>query len=90
MLPDFNAIIRHIRNVGEAVAIRPLRRRSKGDPVEMMQRRLADLDFRVGNPDGKFGWKTHFAVRNFQRVERLAVDGVVGKNTWLKMWDVDD
>ena len=56
----------------------------------MMQRRLADLDFRVGNPDGKFGWKTHFAVRNFQRVERLTVDGVVGKNTWLKMWDVDD
>jgi len=90
VLPDFNAIIRHIRNVGEAVAIRPLRRRSKGDPVEMMQRRLADLDFRVGNPDGKFGWKTHFAVRNFQRVERLTVDGVVGKNTWLKMWDVDD
>ena len=55
-----------------------------------MQRRLADLDFKVCNPDGKFGWKTRRAVRNFQRVERLTVDGVVGKSTWLKMWDVDD
>ena len=90
VLPDFQAIIRHIKQVGDAIAIRPLRRKSQGDPVEMLQRRLADLDFKVGNPDGKFGWKTLFAVRNFQRVERLTVDGVVGKNTWLKIWEVDD
>jgi len=89
-LPDFHAIIRHIKQVGDAIAIRPLRRKSKGDPVEMLQRRLADLDFKVGNPDGKFGWKTLFAVRNFQKVERLTVDGVVGRNTWLKIWEVDD
>ena len=90
VLPDFNAILMYIRQVGDAVAIRPLRRKSEGKPVEMLQRRLADLDFKVGNPDSKFGWKTLFAVRNFQRVERLTVDGVVGKNTWLKMWEVDD
>ena len=90
VLPDFNAILMYIRQVGDAVSIRPLRRKSEGKPVEMLQRRLADLDFKVGNPDGKFGWKTLFAVRNFQRVERLTVDGVVGKSTWLKMWEVDD
>ena len=89
-LPDFNAILKLINDIGNAVAIRPLRRKSEGEPVEMVQRRLADLDFRIGAPDGKFGWKTLFAVRNFQKVERLNVDGIVGEKTWLKMWDVED
>lgn len=32
--------------------------------------------------DGKFGTLTDTAVRNFQRSKGLAVDGVVGTNTW--------
>ena len=32
--------------------------------------------------DGDFGAKTDAAVRNFQKKNGLAVDGVCGKNTW--------
>jgi peptidoglycan hydrolase-like protein with peptidoglycan-binding domain len=38
---------------------------------------------------GKFGPKTLAAVRSFQQNNHLAVDGVVGKNTWkalLEAW----
>jgi hypothetical protein len=89
-LPDFAAILRLIDKVGDALEIRPLRRKSRGDPVVMVQRRLADLDFKVGNPDGKYGWRTTRAVVAFQRVERLACDGCVGRKTWERMWGVED
>jgi N-acetylmuramoyl-L-alanine amidase len=90
VLPDFAAILRLIDKVGDALAIRPLRRKSQGEPVVMVQRRLADLGFNTGNPDGRFGWRTLHAVRNFQRVECLMVDGVVGRKTWERMWGVED
>jgi hypothetical protein len=90
VLPDFAAILRLIDKVGDALEMRPLRRKSKGEPVVMAQRRLAALDFNVGNPDGRFGWRTLHAVRNFQRVERLHRDGVIGRKTWDKMWGVED
>jgi hypothetical protein len=76
--------------IGEAIAIRPLKRGDTGKPVEVIQSRLAHLDFKVGNPDGKFGFKTHRAVRNFQRVEGLWQDGVVGRRTWDKLWGVTE
>jgi peptidoglycan hydrolase-like protein with peptidoglycan-binding domain len=39
--------------------------------------------------DGIFGPKTEAAVRGFQQNENLAVDGIVGKQTWtalLRRW----
>ena len=38
--------------------------------------------------DGMFGKDTDRAVRNFQKVNRLAVDGCVGINTWKKILGV--
>ena len=35
--------------------------------------------------DGDFGNATEAAVRNFQSDHRLAVDGIVGKNTWAEL-----
>ena len=90
VIPDFGAILALIAKIGDAVAIRPLSRRSSGEPVEFLQRRLGALGFDAGPPDGRFGWKTLHAVRNFQRVESLQADGVVGKKTWLKLWEVND
>jgi peptidoglycan hydrolase-like protein with peptidoglycan-binding domain len=59
-------------------------------PVERLQYMLNfvkgadDLDV-----DGIFGPKTEAAVRDFQQNENLAVDGIVGTQTWtalLRRW----
>ena len=59
-------------------------------PVERLQfmlnyvKGVDDLDV-----DGIFGPRTEAAVRDFQSNENLAVDGIVGRNTWtalLRRW----
>jgi peptidoglycan hydrolase-like protein with peptidoglycan-binding domain len=59
-------------------------------PVERLQ---FMLNFVMGvddlDVDGIFGPKTEAAVRDFQHNENLAVDGIVGKQTWtalLRRW----
>lgn len=37
--------------------------------------------------DGLFGPVTDQRVRQFQTTEKLAVDGIVGKNTWAALLD---
>lgn len=48
------------------------------DDIQIIQIKLAQLGFDTGNPDGIVGPKTRGAVRNYQRVNKLAVDGYVG------------
>ncbi len=38
--------------------------------------------------DGKFGAGTAAAVRRFQRYFGLTADGVVGRTTWNKLYEV--
>lgn len=60
-----------------------LRRGAKGECVHTLQRLLVAHGFRPGPVDGDFGQKTELAVREFQMVKGLKVDGVVGtKETW--------
>lgn len=62
-----------------------LRRGAKGGPVVEMQRRLVRhlVDLREDSfVDGVFGPGTEQRVRRFQRVSRLVVDGIVGRNCW--------
>ena len=59
-----------------------LRRNDKGECVVTMQRKLIEKGFEPGPADGKFGKKTETAVRYFQEVNKLKVDGVVGPKTW--------
>lgn len=49
-----------------------------GDDVIELQARLQYLGFYNGNIDGVFGWRTYWAVRNFQYEFGLDVDGLVG------------
>lgn len=62
-----------------------LRRGARGDAVARCQQRLVhhlgDLD-EVRFADGIFGPATDREVRRFQQQKRLAVDGIVGRDTW--------
>lgn len=52
-----------------------------GYDVLQLQKNLGYLGYNVGKLDGKFGWQTFSAVKNFQWRNGLKVDGIVGKNT---------
>lgn len=59
-----------------------LRRSSSGDGVRLLQRALAAAGFDPGGIDGVFGPRTERAVKAFQAMRGLAIDGVVGAATW--------
>lgn len=52
------------------------------DKVKLMQTKLNDAGFNVGNPDGKFGPGTEKQVKAFQSSNGLGADGIVGTGTW--------
>ena len=64
-----------------------LRKGSKGDAVRELQTMLLKLGYDLGpcGIDGDFGKATEAAVRSFQSDQRLAIDGVAGKNTWAEL-----
>ena len=53
----------------------------RGD-VKTLQTMLNELGYDCGNVDGIFGSKTQAAVIAFQKANGLAVDGIVGPETW--------
>lgn len=55
---------------------------SKGNRVKLLQQLIG------ATADGIFGVKTHAAVRAYQSKKGLAVDGVVGLNTWKVLLNV--
>ena len=61
-----------------------LRRGSAGEAVKQLQSMLMDRGYDLSpyGADGQFGKKTEAAVRAFQWDNGLAVDGIVGMNTW--------
>jgi len=55
----------------------------RGDDVLLLQQQLFKLGYvEVGQADGVFGAKTDQAVRHFQTLNDLSVDGIVGPMTW--------
>ena len=53
-----------------------------GDDVTDLQRRLNQLGFDAGRPDGLFGPKADAAVREFQRSVGVTADGTCGPETF--------
>jgi peptidoglycan hydrolase-like protein with peptidoglycan-binding domain/tetratricopeptide (TPR) repeat protein len=54
-------------------------------PVQVLQRRLADLGFAPGPIDGRYGPRTEQAVRRFQAAHGLQVDGIPNPNTLARL-----
>ena len=67
----------------EAVAFseQQISRGAYGDDVIELQARLQYLGFYTSRIDGKFGYNTYWALRNFQEKFGLPVDGVAGPKT---------
>ena len=57
----------------------------QGNDVRLLQERLRAYGYPVGVVDGSFGPQTAAAVRHFQILNTLAIDGVVGPKTWAKL-----
>lgn len=62
---------------------RLLKKGCKGNDVKELQKELMKRGYDVGKCgiDGKFGNDTQKAVKNYQKDNKLIIDGVVGKNT---------
>ena len=54
---------------------------AKGSDVKRLQEILNNSGYGL-DVDGEFGAKTQAAVRDYQSKNKLAVDGIVGTNTW--------
>lgn len=59
--------------------------KNTGSNVKLIQSRLKALGYNVA-PDGRFGPITEKAIKAFQKANKLASDGLVGKNTWNKLF----
>ncbi len=53
----------------------------RGDAVSALQEKLITLKFYESQPDGIYGAGTENAVRQFQRANGLAADGIAGEKT---------
>ena|SRR5438132_8791316 len=75
------------RNIDEAAEFdKPtLREGSTGLPVRRAQNRLTLAGYDTGGVDGIFGPRTEAGVKALQQATGLAVDGIVGPNTWQKI-----
>lgn len=67
------------------VELELLKNGSKGILVKSLQILLNGYGCDCGMADSIFGSKTAFAVKDFQKKNKLAVDGIVGQATWNKL-----
>lgn len=70
------------------IKLNVLKKGSTGNQVKALQRMLHAMGYNLGtkNPmDGDFGAKTDSAVRAYQKLHSLTVDGIVGAKTWSKL-----
>lgn len=63
-----------------------LKQGSQNIYVGIMQYKLKSLGYNIGNADMIFGSKTLNAVKEYQKNQGLAVDGICGINTWTKIF----
>lgn len=69
----------------EAFSNQQIQRGAYGDDVIELQARLQYVGYYTGTIDGKFGYGTYWALRNFQEQYGLPVDGIAGETTKTKL-----
>ncbi len=80
-----------IQNIRETYPGTPLRLGSSGQAVQVIQTQLNRIsrDYpsipKIPSNDGVFGAETENAVREFQEIFNLTVDGIIGKATWYRI-----
>ena len=82
---DWAAIVLYVQRLYAIVSTSPLRKGSRNEAVRVLQRKLGETGFDAGTPDGIFGRMTTRAVKRYQRVNKLKVDGIVGSATWGRL-----
>ena len=82
---DWVAIVLYVQRLYAIVSTSPLRKGSRNEAVRVLQRKLGEIGIDAGTPDGIFGKMTTRAVKRYQRVNKLTVDGIVGPATWAKL-----
>jgi peptidoglycan hydrolase-like protein with peptidoglycan-binding domain len=66
-----------------------LKKGAKGQAVKDLQEALLALGLQPGPIDGVYGKKTEDAVKAFQKLTAIEVDGIVGPLTWLNIDEAD-
>ena len=84
---------KNIRSIPQSYPGTPLREGASGQNVRLVQfwlkiARTVYTSLESVTVDGKFGAGTAAAVRRFQRYFGLTADGVVGRTTWQKLYEV--
>nr|WP_318509428.1 spore cortex-lytic enzyme [Bacillus sp. T3] len=72
-------------NEASSFSNRIIQRGATGGDVIELQSRLKHVGFFTGKIDGVFGWRTYWALRNFQYEFGLPIDGVAGPTTKTKL-----
>ena len=83
---DWLRIVEAIDSAGNDVAANPVRKGDRGDPVAIIQAQLTLAGYPLGAVDGIAGKRTDEAIENYQAATGLTIDGIVGINTWNRLW----
>ena len=69
------------------ISLPTVRKGDSGNAVKILQLALVAYEYNIGTYgiDGDFGFDTESAVKRFQKNSKIAVDGIVGKDTWGKL-----
>lgn len=62
----------------------------EGEDISSLQKRLIELDFYNGPIDGKYGLLSEKAVKRFQKEYHLEENGVVDRETWNMLSNLND
>lgn len=89
-LPDIPANVMEVTPDPAGPTPEPvLRTGSRGEDVKTLQGRLHDLGYYTDEIDGQFGAATKAAVIEFQQVNGLDADGMVGSETKTLLYSVN-